>query len=860
MAIKRKDFQKTSSTILEFLLKLPDEETSSRLRDTLLHALHFLQQYYLILQKRDKEQKPLQWTIERGLSPLTPFHEAPDKFQWPWIDVESNKVKQIIPKHSFNNFVNLSPIIVAVREGDLRYVKELLNSEPDLIDCVDSFGRDLLTYAVQYQQINILNYLLDEYKSSININIQANDGSTCLHRACYTDDGQHTNIEIVKILLENNADLTKQDVHLRSPLHWAVLTENIDCLKLLIEYNADIHIKDIDGMTPAMWACHLDRYEHFKELSRYMNDVIEKDNDGRTWIHHSARKTEPLECLKYLLSSESILLRDNDGRTCLHVAAEQGSVHACRLIFQMSEQANNHSYVHDGDKCRQTPLHLATKHGHARVLKELLDHGADPHLKDIHGISALDYAQNRGLYFCRSVFEVYLREKSNNNNINSRPSTTLSCNNNSIIKMNGYDVTPTPPVNGHATYIRRNDRRPLNESLTIGNHSSPTLSMEQYSRTKNYPKSSSILSNQQDNNDNNNNNNKNNNNNNNNNNNEKESNRLLSSSATNMSINAPPVKPRKSSTTSNITHNNLSKVQQNPNHNIINSIHSDDDNDQSEANSLAGHVSDGDFDNDDQLLEYERPNSHILLRYNNERSQQQTNLKHHRNNYKQTKQSNTHSTYDDYHFLDEQQQLTSRNKSKQQIRTIITKDFPHSSSSNRINSNNGNQSASNRLKSGSKSSSTESIPTLDLTVAGQKVFRTKQQIETYFPNCLPSSNVMRPPSGRLKPINSAKSTSSYTDEFSSMSNKTLEDVTNNVKQLSSNKTHLYKKKLAPLVNGNDAIIKKYSTRSYNDQQQQYIVEDISSDRSEETSATASTNGASRDMRSSNLSDKRSKYH
>ncbi|CAF1094290.1 unnamed protein product [Rotaria sp. Silwood1] len=815
MAIKRKDFQKTSSTILEFLLKLPDEEASSRLRDTLLHALHFLQQYYLILQKRDKEQKPLQWTIERGLSPLTPFREAPDKFQWPWIDVESNKVKQIIPKHSLNNFINLSPIIIAVREGDLRYVKELLNIEPDLIECVDSFGRDLLTYSVQYQQINILNYLLDEYKSIININIQANDGSTCLHRACYTDNGQYINIEIIKILLENNADVKKQDVHLRSPLHWAVLAENIDCLKLLIEYNADIHMKDIDGMTPAMWACHLDRYEHFKELSNYMNNIIEKDNDGRTWIHHSARKTEPLECLKYLLSSESILLRDNDGRTCLHVAAEQGSVHACRLIFQMIEQTNNYSYIHDGDKYRQTPLHLATKHGHARVLKELLDHGADPHLKDIHGISSLDYAQNRGLYFCRSVFEVYLREKTNNNNnnINSRPSTTLSFNNNSRIKINGYDVTPIPPGNGHATYIRRNSRRHLNESLPIETHSSPNLSIEKYSRTINY-------SNQQDNN-----------------NNEKDFNRSLSSST--ITTNPPPIKPRKSS----IKLNNLSNIQKHHNHIIINSTHSEDD-DQSDANSLAGHGSD---DNDDYLLEYEKSNSRLLLRHNDERFQQQT---------------NKNSMYDDYRFLDDQQQLSSRNKSKQKIRkTTVNKDFSHSPS-NHINSNNGNLSISNRLKSSSKSSSTESIPTLDLTVAGQKVFRIKQQSDTYFTNCLPSSsssNVMRPPSGRLKPINSAKSTSSYTDELSSISNKTLEDVTNNVKQLSSPKTHLYKKKLAPLLNGNDAIIKKYSYRSTIDQQQ-HIVEDISSDRSEETSATASINGASQDMKSSNISEKRSKYH
>ena len=115
-----------------------------------------------------------------------------------------------------------------------------------------------------------------------------------------------------------------------------------------------------------------------------MNDVIEKDNDGRTWIHHSVRKTEPLECLKHLLSPESIVIRDNDGRTCLHVAAEQGSVHACRFIFQMSDKSNEQSYIHDGDQSRQTALHLATKNGHARVLKELLDHGADPHRKGMH--------------------------------------------------------------------------------------------------------------------------------------------------------------------------------------------------------------------------------------------------------------------------------------------------------------------------------------------------------------------------------------------------------------------------------------------------------------------------------------------
>lgn len=125
-----------------------------------------------------------------------------------------------------------------------------------------------------------------------------------------------------------------------------------------------------------------------------MNGSVEKDEDGRTWIHHSVRKTEPLECLKSLLTTESMQARDNDGRTCLHVAAEQGSVHACRLIFETNARLNNTSFIHDGDKYRQTPLHHATKNGHARVLKELLDQGADPHLKGrrLTGRARIDHA------------------------------------------------------------------------------------------------------------------------------------------------------------------------------------------------------------------------------------------------------------------------------------------------------------------------------------------------------------------------------------------------------------------------------------------------------------------------------------
>jgi hypothetical protein len=422
--------------------------------------------------------------------------------------------------------------------------------------------------------------------------------------------------------------------------------------------------------------------------------------------------------------------------------------------------------------------------------------------------------------------------------------------------MNGYDVTPTPPVNGHATFIRRNGRHSLNESSPSTNHSSSLLTIEQFPCTTNYSNSSSNIPNRQNDDDEDD---------------EKDSNRQRyrpPSSSTNDSLFAPPVKPRKSVTTPTSLLVNSSKPQQNHHHHhhhhvVITANYPEDFDD--EVNSLEGHGSESDFD-DDQFLQHERPSSR-LSSHNDDHLQSQSNTKLRRPHYKQGKQLNKNPTYDDYRFLDDQQQQSSSpNKSKQQTRPTTNKELPQPSS-NRIGSGSGNQPTSNRLKSSSKSSSAESIPTLDLTVAGQKVFRTKQQADTYLSNSLPSPNAMRPPSGRLKPISSAKSASSYTDELSSsLSTKTLEDVTNNVKQSpppSSTRTHLYKKRLAPLVNGSDGMIKKYSYRPSIDQQQ-YIVDDVPSDRSEETSVGTSNGGGggggSRDIKPSNGSDNRSKYH
>ena len=190
---------------------------------------------------------------------------------------------------------------------------------------------------------------------------------------------------MIELLLEYKANINAQDSFNRAPLHWSVISANVDCLKILLKHNPNRNIKDRDGMTPSMWACHLDRLDHFKLINKL--DTVqniknvnlikaiesETDNDGRTWIHWSVRKNEPIECLNFLINTETSLIRDKDGKTCLHVAAEQGAIQACKSII---ETAGNR-IITELDNKKQTPLHLATLNGHARAIKILLDFGGN---------------------------------------------------------------------------------------------------------------------------------------------------------------------------------------------------------------------------------------------------------------------------------------------------------------------------------------------------------------------------------------------------------------------------------------------------------------------------------------------------
>ncbi|XP_060599781.1 uncharacterized protein LOC132753347 isoform X3 [Ruditapes philippinarum] len=407
MVIKRKDFQKAAAFIHEFLLKLHEDSECAELRDSLNLALLHMQKYYRVLQTRNQE-KHLATNLSltaRGLSPMTPFVDAPDKFQYKWINLDSARLKASMTLDESMAITVLPPIIQAAKEGNTELINELVNSDPACINEQDGLGRTALTYAVHFQQMAALQCLLE---NEANPNSSAHDGSTAIHQACHDSNSMALNM-----LLQCGGDFTIPDTQGRAPIHWACTTPNLDCLQLLINHHADVNIRDKDGLSPCMWACRLDHIEHFQYLCQAENfhvddaDGIERDLIGRTWMHWAVRRMEPLECLQTLLTSDTATIKDEEGRTVLLTAAEMGSLAACKIIIDIAGK----QCVNDRDSQGRNALHLATIGGHGDVVNYLLDHSADLSAVDKFNATPWDYGKNRQLHYCQLIIMSHQRQR-----------------------------------------------------------------------------------------------------------------------------------------------------------------------------------------------------------------------------------------------------------------------------------------------------------------------------------------------------------------------------------------------------------------------------------------------------------------
>ena len=157
-----------------------------------------------------------------------------------------------------------------------------------------------------------------------------------------------------------------------SALHWAAAMGRIRVVKLLISAGADVYKTNKAGQTALMRAVHFaNTYDtrKFAELYELLQrTTLNIDSFNRTVFHHI------------------VDLAMTKGKT--HAARYYMETALARLVDYPKELAD---IINFQDSDGETALTMAARCRSKRLVKVLLDHGADPNIKNREGKSAEDY-------------------------------------------------------------------------------------------------------------------------------------------------------------------------------------------------------------------------------------------------------------------------------------------------------------------------------------------------------------------------------------------------------------------------------------------------------------------------------------
>jgi ankyrin repeat protein len=137
----------------------------------------------------------------------------------------------------------------AAQLGDAARLRELLESEPSLLNTENADGLTHLGVAAHFGQIESVQVLLEfgaDPNALSHSAISYIPSNTALHAAI----AGKRNIELIQLLLKHMASPTILDSNGHMSLHVAAFhDDNEVIIRLLLEHGAPLHVKSTDGKT-----------------------------------------------------------------------------------------------------------------------------------------------------------------------------------------------------------------------------------------------------------------------------------------------------------------------------------------------------------------------------------------------------------------------------------------------------------------------------------------------------------------------------------------------------------------------------------------------------------------------------------
>ncbi|KAG5508324.1 hypothetical protein JIQ42_08246 [Leishmania sp. Namibia] len=217
-------------------------------------------------------------------------------------------------------------------------------------------------------------------------------------------------LPIVRFLVDQNAPLEVDNALGHTALQWAITGGHADVVRYLLDHGADPSHRDRQGFDAAFAAVqsgHLALLLMLTEDAAREGRLLQTSDHGLVLYKPSAGQQAQAATLinprtkrpYYLLNPQ---LRDVEGHTLMHWAAYRNSPATCQYLLE------HWGYNVDAQDSRgRTPLVWAAREGFSEVMELLLSRGADRHIADSDGWTALQHARVRNHPEAVYVLESY---------------------------------------------------------------------------------------------------------------------------------------------------------------------------------------------------------------------------------------------------------------------------------------------------------------------------------------------------------------------------------------------------------------------------------------------------------------------
>ena len=274
---------------------------------------------------------------------------------------------------SNSNLVNCestNAFILASEYGQDQIVKMLLEFAPIDLNRFAESAKTALILASQSNHINVVQVLLEQEKLDANL-AELIQGETPLYVGSKIG---HRNITCL-LLAKAGIDANRYTINRASPLIAASTSGHKEIVRLLLAHpEIDANFADFDGQNALMHAVINRRVEY--ELLDILIlcpslDVHHRDEFGNNVTDYADRSN----ITHTLFDTLNVLRKRQEGHTCcslqvndgLQVASESGDDFMVQSFLQCRYVDLNEGYRYD-----QTPLYMASMHGHIGVVKMLL--------------------------------------------------------------------------------------------------------------------------------------------------------------------------------------------------------------------------------------------------------------------------------------------------------------------------------------------------------------------------------------------------------------------------------------------------------------------------------------------------------